>query len=156
MLPLTTARPPLTIALGADGIFAAGLPVLAGDAQETGGLGALSVGGGQRAGDGLLFALGQGDDGRWGGQGECGHPHLSIRVRQGAVQALQFRGCALVLQGGGQVGHLQGAFGVKGGHAVQAVLQLADVAWPVVGDVARSSSPKRNAGKPEASPRSRK
>ncbi len=34
MPPLTTGRPPLTIALGAGGLFAAGLPVLAGDAQE--------------------------------------------------------------------------------------------------------------------------
>jgi len=72
-----------------------------------------------------------------GGQGEMRHAHLSIRVRQGAGQAPQFRGGALVLQGGGQVGHLQGAFGVKSGHAVQAVLQLADVAWPVVGEERR-------------------
>jgi len=41
------------------------------------------------------------------------------------------------LQGGGQVGHLPRAFGVKGGHAVQAVLQLADVAGPVVGEERR-------------------
>src|ERR1019366_8717491 len=66
------------------------------DTQQAGGLGAPSIGGGQRGGDGLLFALGEGDDGRFGGQGEVGHPGFSIRVRQGAGQAPQIAGRALI------------------------------------------------------------
>jgi len=69
-----------------------------------------------------------------GAMGKIGQRAVrGVGERNRAGQPFQAPGVAMIAKRGRKVGHLQRAFGMERVEAVDAVLQLADVARPVVG-----------------------
>ena len=105
-------------------------------------LAAVAVGGGERLADGLLFAVGQRNHRRPREPGDTRGRSRS-HARRRPERSARPGGRLVVLQSRGHVGHLQRAFGLHRRHALDAVLQLAHVARPVVGLQRRRESPGR-------------